>query len=99
MRCAIFFLDAARFRLQMAPSRRRSLDRQRKTITRNPLTGVVLFEYHNSLKVMLLIVAITEATECESADLSQECMWDPSPKPFIGSEIERRRKTNKAAKS
>jgi hypothetical protein len=29
---------------------------------RNPLTEVVLFRYHNSLKVMLLMVAITEAT-------------------------------------
>jgi hypothetical protein len=46
----------------MMPSRRRSRDRQRKTIMRNPLTEVVLFEYHNTLKVLLLIVAITEAT-------------------------------------
>ena len=72
----------------MVLSRRRSLDRQRKTIMRNPLTEVALFEYHNSLKVMLLMVAITEATTDEPADLVEECIWDPSPKPFIGSEIE-----------
>jgi hypothetical protein len=29
---------------------------------RNPLTKVVLFGYHNRLKVMLLMVAITEVT-------------------------------------
>ncbi len=29
---------------------------------RNPLTEVVLLGYHNTLKVVLLMVAITEAT-------------------------------------
>jgi hypothetical protein len=55
---------------------------------RKPLTEVVLFEYHNSLKAMLLMVANTEATNDEPANLSEECIWDPSPKPFIGSEID-----------
>jgi len=47
----------------MRASRRRSLDRPRKTIMRNPLTEVALFEYHNSLKAMLLMACITEATK------------------------------------
>jgi hypothetical protein len=55
----------------MVSSRRRPLNRQGKTITRNPLTEVVLFGYHNSLKVMLLMVAITEATTDEPADFSR----------------------------